>query len=51
MSALAAAPPGLAGAIEDYLTHLRVERGLSAATLLAYGSDLRDFAASLGRNE
>ncbi|HEX9551317.1 MAG TPA: tyrosine recombinase [Candidatus Limnocylindrales bacterium] len=32
-------------AIEDYLTHLRVERGLAPATLRAYRSDLDDFAA------
>ncbi len=39
---------GLAGAIEEFLTHLRVERGLSDATLRAYRSDLADFAASRG---
>jgi integrase/recombinase XerD len=38
----------LDGAIEDYLTFLRVERGLSAATLLAYRADLDDFAAARG---
>jgi integrase/recombinase XerD len=32
-------------AIEDYLTYLRVERGLSNATLRAYRADLADFAA------
>jgi integrase/recombinase XerD len=32
-------------AISDYLVHLRVERGLSPATLRAYGSDLAAFAA------
>ena len=36
---------GLRGAIADYLVHLRVERGLSPATLRAYGSDLAAFAA------
>lgn len=35
-------------AIEDYLTFLRVERGLAAATLRAYRADLQDFAASRG---
>jgi integrase/recombinase XerD len=42
-----AAPP-IERAIEDYLTFLRVERGLSPATLRAYGSDLEDFAAARG---
>ncbi len=31
-------------AIEAYLTYLRVERGLSAATISAYSGDLRAFA-------
>jgi integrase/recombinase XerD len=35
-------------AIEDYLAYLHVERGLAAATILAYRSDLRDFKRSLG---
>ena len=35
----------LHGAIADYLVHLRVERGLSPATLRAYGGDLAAFAA------
>jgi integrase/recombinase XerD len=35
-------------AIDDYLTHLRVERGLAARTIRAYGGDLADFAASRG---
>ncbi len=35
-------------AIEDYLTFLRVERGLSPATLRAYRADLDDFAAARG---
>jgi integrase/recombinase XerD len=39
-----AAPP-LERAIEDYLTYLRVERGLSPATIRAYRGDLADFAA------
>jgi integrase/recombinase XerD len=38
----------LASAIEEFLTYLRVERGLSEATLRAYRSDLTDFAASRG---
>ena len=39
-----AAPP-LDRAIEDYLTYLRVERGLSPATIRAYRGDLADFAS------
>jgi integrase/recombinase XerD len=35
-------------AIEDYLTFLRVERGLAPATLRAYRADLGDFAAARG---
>ena len=35
----------LQSAIADYLVHLRVERGLSPATLRAYGSDLTAFSA------
>ena len=42
------APPPLERAIEDYLTYLRVERGLSPATILAYRGDLHDFAAGEG---
>jgi len=38
----------LTRAIEDYLTYLRVERGLSPATLQAYRTDLADFAAGDG---
>jgi integrase/recombinase XerD len=34
-------------AIDDYLSYLRVERGLAAATLRAYRADLRDFERSL----
>jgi integrase/recombinase XerD len=41
-------PDRLAAAIDDYLMHLRVERGLSDATLGAYRADLLDFAASRG---
>jgi integrase/recombinase XerD len=46
----AQAPPSppVERVIEDYLTYLRVERGLSPATIRAYRSDLRDFAAGLG---
>ncbi len=39
---------GVDRAIDDYLTYLRVERGVSPATLLAYRSDLGDFAAARG---
>ena len=35
-------------AIDDYLTYLRVERGVSPATILAYRSDLGDFASARG---
>jgi integrase/recombinase XerD len=35
-------------AIDDFLTHLRVERGLSPATIRAYRSDLDDFASARG---
>jgi integrase/recombinase XerD len=42
------ATPTIGRAIEEYLTFLRVERGLSPATLLAYGSDLSDFADARG---
>jgi integrase/recombinase XerD len=35
-------------AIEEYLTHLRAERGLSPATVQAYRGDLGDFAAARG---
>ena len=38
--------PDLATAIDDYLTYLRVERGLAPATIRAYRADLHDFAAS-----
>jgi integrase/recombinase XerD len=43
-----AGPPPLERAIEDYLTYLRVERGLSPATIKAYRADLADFAAGEG---
>jgi integrase/recombinase XerD len=41
-------PSRLDQAIDDYLVHLRVERGLSEATIRAYRADLADFAASRG---
>jgi integrase/recombinase XerD len=34
-------------AIEDYLAHLQVERGLASATIRAYRGDLRDFERTL----
>ena len=37
-------PPAMAGAIDTYLDHLRVEKGLSSATIRAYDTDLRAFA-------
>ncbi len=43
-----ASTPALDRAIADYLVCLRVERGLSPATIAAYATDLRDFAAVLG---
>ena len=43
-----AGTPAIGRAIEEYLTFLRVERGLSPATILAYGSDLGDFADARG---
>src|SRR5207253_11136922 len=36
----------LAGAIAAYLDHLRVERGLSPATIAAYANDLQAFGGS-----
>jgi integrase/recombinase XerD len=41
-------PDRLAAAVDEFLTYLRVERGLSPATLRAYRADLADFAASRG---
>jgi integrase/recombinase XerD len=43
-----AGTPPIERAIDDYLTFLRVERGLAAATLAAYRNDLSDFAAARG---
>jgi len=44
--AAASVGPALEPAIDDYLTFLRVERGLAGASLRAYRSDLSDFAAA-----
>ena len=44
----AGSPERLAAAIDNFLMHLRVERGLAPATLSAYRTDLLDFAASRG---
>ncbi len=44
---MSAAPP-LERVIGDYLTYLRVERGLAPATIRAYRADLNDFAAGPG---
>lgn len=38
-------------AIDDYLAYLHVERGVSNATILAYRSDLGDFAAARGSEQ
>ena len=46
----AAAQPGLEGAIATYLDYLRVERGLSPATIAAYGNDLRGFVRAAANN-
>ena len=40
----------LSEAIDAYLDYLRVERGLSSATISAYAGDLRGFAAVAGRS-
>ena len=42
--ALLAAPSALDEALDRYLAHLRVERGLVSATLEAYARDLREYA-------
>jgi integrase/recombinase XerD len=42
---------GLAGAAAAYLDYLRVERGLSPATVAAYGTDLRAFGRGVGRSD
>ena len=46
--ATAVETPPLERAIDDFLTYLRVERGVSPRTISAYAIDLRDFAASPG---
>ncbi|MFI5261929.1 MAG: tyrosine recombinase [Candidatus Limnocylindrales bacterium] len=38
-------PPAFAAAVQAYMVYLRVERGLSPRTRLAYASDLRAFAS------
>jgi integrase/recombinase XerD len=43
-----ATPTALDRAIDDFLTYLRVERGLAEATIRAYRGDLDDFAAARG---
>jgi integrase/recombinase XerD len=43
-----AGTPPIGRAIEEYLTFLRVERGLAPATIGAYRSDLGDFADARG---
>jgi integrase/recombinase XerD len=43
-----AAATSLDAAIDDYLAFLRVERGVSPATIAAYRGDLRDFADARG---
>ena len=40
--------PPISTAIDDFLTYLRVERGVSPATIRAYRGDLQDFADSRG---
>lgn len=40
--------PDLQTAIDGYLTYLRVERGLSPATIRAYRTDLADYTVSRG---
>ncbi len=40
---MSAAGPDLSDAVESYLDHLRVERGLASATIRAYDTDLRAF--------
>ncbi|HEU0237135.1 MAG TPA: site-specific tyrosine recombinase [Candidatus Limnocylindrales bacterium] len=42
------APASIDRAIEEFLAFLRVERGVSPATVAAYRSDLSDFAAARG---
>jgi integrase/recombinase XerD len=42
------APASLDRAVDAYLTYLSVERGLAAATILAYRADLADFGDARG---
>ena len=46
MTQAGAGPADLLAALDAYLDHLRVERGLSAATIRAYDGDVRGFAAA-----
>ncbi len=48
MTTVASGSSSLDRAIDDYLTYLRVERGVADATVRAYRSDLVDFAMSRG---
>jgi len=41
-------PADLAAALDTYLDHLRVERGLASATIRAYDTDLREFGGAPG---
>ena len=43
--------PTIDQAIDDFLTYLRVERGVSPATISAYRGDLTDFAAARGTSK
>ena len=45
-STAVAIPDDLAAAVAAFLQHLRVERGLSPATIAGYGADLTDFGRS-----
>ena len=42
-------PPARRRIVDEYLDHLRVERGLSVNTLVAYGRDLARLAAFSAR--
>jgi integrase/recombinase XerD len=48
VTAATASAGSLDRAIDDYLTYLRVERGVADATIRAYRGDLSDFAISRG---
>ena len=48
MTTVASGSSSLDRAIDDYLTYLRVERGVADATMRAYRGDLVDFAMSRG---